>query len=84
MSFKSLLVHVDQSDGIEDHLAAAFSFAVKHDAHVAGLGVFDEFQFTHSFAVSMPGDEAQVFKKRRLERYEEIRHSFEKIAAANH
>jgi len=84
MSFKSLLVHVDQSEGVEDHLKTAFSFAVKHDAHVTGLGVFDGFEFAHSFMVSLPADVAKIYKKHRLEGYVEIKKLFEEISTANH
>lgn len=51
MSLKNILVHVTDSEQSRERVEAALQLAMKHDAHLTGLGVYSE-QYIPSYAAA--------------------------------
>ena len=78
MSVKSVLVHVDHSNGCKARLDLTFDFAAANDAHVSGVGVADELIVESLFSQQIPLESEQIFIKRRKERLQKLKDTFTK------
>ncbi len=78
MTFKNLLVHVDNSDACKGRIAAALTLAEAHDAHLTGLALAAEFSMPTYIGSQMPVAVLELQREQAVSQAEEAVQRFEK------
>ena len=81
MTFKNLLVHVDNSKACEGRIAAALTLAEAHDAHLTGLALAAEFSMPTYIGSQMPLSVMELQREQAMSRAEEAAGLFDKALA---
>jgi len=81
MSLKNILVHVTGTDQARARVDAALQLAMKHDAHLTGLGVHSDHGFPRYAAAEITSDILKEIESREDARLAEARSIFDEAAA---
>lgn len=68
MSYRNILVHIDDSDACGDRVAAAIGLAKRHDAHLTGLGLAIEMSMPDFVHNQMAAEVLQIQRSAAEER----------------
>jgi len=80
MSYKNLLVHLDDSKHCPGRVAAALDLAQRFDAHLVGLYLHAEAVIPGYVAIQIPPDVRELQRKARAEQADETIAAFEEAA----
>lgn len=81
MTFKNLLVHVDNTEACEGRIATALKLAEAHDAHLTGLALAAEFSMPTYIGSQMPVAVLEMQREQAVGRAEEAARRFDKALA---
>jgi nucleotide-binding universal stress UspA family protein len=83
MTYKDLLVHVDDTKGCAARLNAAVDLAVAHEAHLTGVYIIDDPSPAMFAGAYVPSDLLDSLQQRARERAEAALARFSEVAARN-
>jgi len=81
MTFKNLLVHVDNTEACAARIAAALTLAETHDAHLTGLALAAEFSMPTYIGSQMPVAVLEMQSEQAIKLAQEAAQKFDKALA---